>query len=81
MDPVEAIAGEPRRRGADEATAPRAARWLQNPTPHDDSPEPDSYDWWMRLLMSWGETMRQEDEEKYRAIEEARKQSCSQPKS
>jgi hypothetical protein len=51
MDPVEAIAGEPRRRGADEATAPRAARWLQNPTPHDDSPEPDSYDWWMRFTI------------------------------
>jgi hypothetical protein len=81
MDPIEVIAGEPRTQGAKQATAPRAAQWLQNPTPQNAEPEPGSPEWWMDFLMKMGEAMRQEDEAKYRANAEARKQSCSQPKS
>lgn len=61
MDPVEAISGEPRTKGADAATAPSAAQWLQHPTAHDDAPEPGTYSWWMSLLLSWGQALARED--------------------
>ncbi len=66
MDPAEALAGGPRKSGADESdsTAPTAAHWLQHPTPHDSKPAPGSYDWWMQWLLAWGRVLEEEDEER-----------------
>ena len=61
---AEVISGEPRTIGAPAASAPAAARWLGNPTPHDASPEPGSYHWWLQLLLSWGRAFTSEDQER-----------------
>jgi hypothetical protein len=43
MDPAaEALAGEPRKPDAGAETAPGAAHWLDNPTPHNSAPDPGS---------------------------------------
>jgi hypothetical protein len=61
MDPASALSGEPRQKGATTASAPAAAQWLQNPTQHDDSPEPGSPDWWRAFLRRAGRAMDEED--------------------
>ena len=66
MDPVEALSGEPRTKGANAATAPGAAQWLNNPTQHDNSPEPGSPDWWRAVLLAWGKALAREDAKKWK---------------
>ncbi len=66
MDPVEALSGEPRTKGANAATAPGAAQWLNNPSQHDNSPEPGSPDWWRAVLLAWGKALARDDAKKWK---------------
>ena len=66
IDPAEALAGGPRKSGADESdsTAPNAAHWLHTHTTLYSKPTPGSYDWWMQWLLAWPCVLEEEDEER-----------------
>ena len=64
MDPLEAISGEPRKPGAESTTpAPDAAHWLTHPTTHDDTPDLDTDEGQIALLIRLGKELDREDAE------------------